>query len=296
VTVTLLDGGLSTALESLGRRVGGPGDRLWTARFLRDDPEAIVEAHRAAVRAGAQIVLTATYQASVDEFVREGATEAEARALMRSAIEVAERAGASRVAVSLGPYGALLPGGREFTGDYPIDAAVVAAHESRVDALGDLGAHRMAWIETMPTGREAALVARLAASRWPNVPVVVTFTCGSSTHTWGDPIEAAIECAIAAAPQVLAVGVNCTAPHLVGDLLRRAAGVTDRALVAKPNSGRTWNDADQCWTGPSHGFDPEMVRDWVAVGARFVGGCCGVSPQDLLALGRILRETTAHDS
>jgi homocysteine S-methyltransferase len=65
----ILDGGLATELEAAGHDLS---DRLWSARLLRDDPAAIEDAHLAFLRAGADIIETASYQASVEGFVAAG--------------------------------------------------------------------------------------------------------------------------------------------------------------------------------------------------------------------------------
>src|SRR3954470_9109075 len=88
-TPVVLDGGLSTELESRGHDVSSA---LWSARLLRDDPAAIVVAHTAFASAGAQVATTASYQATVDGFAAAGVDVAEARRLIASSVALA-RAG-----------------------------------------------------------------------------------------------------------------------------------------------------------------------------------------------------------
>src|SRR6476659_5141895 len=88
-TVTVLDGGLSTALEQQGVDLSSA---LWTARLLAEDPGQIVEAHRAYFAAGAQVATTATYQASVEGFVGAGYDADTARRLIRSSVALAQEA------------------------------------------------------------------------------------------------------------------------------------------------------------------------------------------------------------
>jgi len=61
--VVLLDGGLATELE---RRGNDLSTALWSARLIEDAPEEIVAAHRAFAEAGAQVAITASYQAPTD--------------------------------------------------------------------------------------------------------------------------------------------------------------------------------------------------------------------------------------
>ena len=94
-----LDGGLSTALEELGADLDDP---LWTARILRDQPELVLAAHRAFVEAGAEVVISASYQAP-DE-------------LLAESVRIARAAGVL-VAAGVAPSGAARAGGPAYTGD-----------------------------------------------------------------------------------------------------------------------------------------------------------------------------------
>ena len=240
-----LDGGLSTALEELGADLDDP---LWTAKVLRDRPELVLAAHRAFVAAGAEIVISASYQAP-DE-------------LLGESVRIARQAGVF-VAASVAPYGAALAGGQEYTGDYDIPAGW---HERRVRLLLDAAPDCLA-IETQPRADEAAAIVALVEG----IDCWVTFTCGDGERTWhGEPIEEAVQAVIA--PQVAAVGVNCTAPEHVDELLARIRAVTDLPLVAYPNAGRTYDPATKSWSGGASSWSAD---------ADIVGGCCGIGPSAL---------------
>jgi len=146
-----LDGGLSTALEELGADLDDP---LWTARILRDQPELVLAAHRAFVEAGAEVVISASYQAP-DE-------------LLVESVRIAREAGVL-VAASVAPYGASLAGGQEYTGDYEIPTGW---HERRVALLLAAEPDFLA-IETQPRADEAAYIASLVH----DLDCWVTFTC-----------------------------------------------------------------------------------------------------------------------
>jgi S-methylmethionine-dependent homocysteine/selenocysteine methylase len=245
-----LDGGLSTALEELGADIA---DELWTARVLRDQPELVLAAHRAFVDAGAEIVISASYQAPFE--------------LLGRSVDVAREAGVL-VAASVAPYGALLAGGQEYTGDYEVPDGW---HERRLRSL--LGADCIA-IETQPRVDEAVSIVRaLEALDGPDA--WVTFTCRDGALTGhGERIEDAVQAV--ASPKVVAVGVNCTAPEFVDELLERIAAVTDLPLVAYPNAGRSYDAVTKTWSG-------EMSSCMFA-GARLVGGCCGWGPAAIRSL------------
>ena len=79
----VLDGGVATELE---RRGNDLSDRLWSARLLADAPDEIADVHLSFFRAGAQVVTSASYQASFEGFEARGLDRDEAAALMRRSI------------------------------------------------------------------------------------------------------------------------------------------------------------------------------------------------------------------
>lgn len=283
----ILDGGLATELEARGHDLS---DRLWSARLLRDDPAAIEAAHLAFLRAGAVIVETASYQASIEGFEAMGLEAEAADRLLRVSVELARsarrtflaersEAQAPLVAASVGPYGAMLAGGQEYTGEYGVATAtdISTFHERRLRTLIAAEPDCIA-CETIPRADEASILAALldeldGPSAW------ISFTCrDGATTAAGEPIEAAVAAATASA-RVVAVGVNCTAPEHIGELLRRASGATDLPLVAYPNSGRVWDGVARRWmTLGTERLPATLVADWIDEGARIVGGCCGLGP------------------
>ncbi|HET9756853.1 MAG TPA: homocysteine S-methyltransferase [Candidatus Limnocylindrales bacterium] len=289
---TILDGGLATELEARGHDLS---DRLWSARLLLDDPDAIEDVHLAYFRAGALVATTASYQATVQGFAAAGLDRDAALGAIRSSVELAKRArdrfaaeaggdSGLLVAGSVGPYGAMLADGSEYRGDYdPGDAALRDVHGPRIEALLDAGADILA-IETIPTLREARvlvdLVAESGATAW------LSYQCrDASTTAAGEPIQDAV--AITAdVPGIVAVGVNCTAPRHVPALLAAAGGATTKPLIAYPNAGDAWDARDRRWvsTDSTGGFDPTAVASWAVMGAAWLGGCCGTGPADIAAL------------
>jgi len=283
---TVLDGGLSTVLETAGHDLRHD---LWTARLITEQPEALIEAHLAFLLAGAEVIITSSYQASVGGFEAAGLSRAEAEAALRSTTELARQAVArtdatALVAASVGPFGATLANGSEYHGRYGIDNDDLRAfHRSRLEALVDSAPDLLA-IETIPTVAEARALGE-ALDGLDAPPVWFAFTCGDGAHTaGGDRIEDAIAVA-SGIPGVAAVGVNCTSPEYLGELLRRAATVTDLPLLAYANGGQVWNAAPGVWEGPPVAADDHsVVGEWLDAGARIVGGCCGVGASGIAGL------------
>lgn len=280
---TVLDGGLSTALEELGEQ---PKGLLWTAATLLDRPELITAAHRLYVDAGADVVITSSYQASEAGFVAAGCTPVQARQLLASTTAVARASGASVVACSVGPYGAYLGDGSEYRGDYSASWAEVRAfHRSRLEVLVDTAPDVFA-IETIPTRAEAEIVVQELRAL-TDAPAWVSFTCADDAHTCGGDVFAEAVAAVAAAVSI--VGLNCTAPRLVQLLLQSLqAAAVELPYVVYPNHGAAWDGEHKCWIGPTGGAEiPSLVPSWLDSGARLIGGCCGVGSAGIRAVAAL---------
>ncbi|HEY6568758.1 MAG TPA: homocysteine S-methyltransferase [Candidatus Limnocylindrales bacterium] len=293
----VLDGGLATELEARGHDLS---DRLWSARLLVTEPQAIEDVHLAYYRAGAQVAITASYQATIPGFAAAGLDRAAALAAIRRSVQLAqaardradaesvERDGVRLVAGSVGPYATVLADGSEYRGDYdPGPAVLREVHGPRIDALLEAGADVLA-LETIPTMREAEVLVRLVEER--HAPAWLSYQCRDGTSTAaGEPIADAIAVADAA-PDLVAVGVNCTAPRHVPALLAAAGAVTSRPLIAYPNGGDTWDPVARRWLDDESGdgFDAAAVAAWTELGARWLGGCCRTGPAEIAALAHAL--------
>ncbi len=291
----VLDGGLATQLEAQGADLS---DSLWSARLLVEEPEAIVDAHLAFYRAGANVATAASYQATFEGFAKRGLDRGAAEDLLRRSVELAERAKAQAldegaagplfVAASVGPYGAMLADGSEYRGSYGLTVAQLADfHRDRLRVLAGTGADVLA-VETIPELEEAAAVAGLLGEV-PGTAAWISFSCADGRRIRsGAPIEEAVE-AVRDAPGVIAIGVNCTAPQHVDELIGRIRATTSLPIAVYPNSGEGWDAVARRWTGTGPGrVDGDAAAHWVAAGARLVGGCCRVSPSQIGAMASAL--------
>lgn len=295
----VLDGGLSTELEARGHDVTSA---LWSARLLVDDPDAVVTAHAAFAAAGAQVATTASYQAALPGLEAAGLSRAAAERVVSSSVALAReglaRAGvAGWVAGSVGPYGAHLADGSEYTGAY-LDprapgavgaAALRAFHRPHLHLLAEAGADVLA-CETLPGAAEVeALLAELdalGAPAWVSLSAEAGHDGVVRTRR-GEPL-APLLAAAASVPSVVAVGVNCTDPAVVLPALAALAGVQGAAAVVYPNSGEGWDARARAWRPGTPG-PGESPQRWVAAGARLVGGCCRVGPEQVRATAVALR-------
>jgi homocysteine S-methyltransferase len=293
----VLDGALATELERRGADLRDP---LWSAKCLIERPDLIQAVHLDYFRAGADVATTATYQASFEACARRGLGRTAAATLMRSAVALAAQAreefcsgespqlGRPRplIAASIGPYGAMLADGSEYRGGYSADDRTLAEfHRPRLELLAGAGADLFA-IETIPCLREAQVVARLL-EEFPDCSAWLSFSCqdGGRNCEGEDIGECVAELQDHA--QLVAVGVNCTAPQYVSPLLRRMRGRTGKPLLAYPNSGECYEASSKNWTGApgTTGFG-DQARRWYEEGARLIGGCCRTGPDDIREVRR----------
>lgn len=288
----VLDGGLATELEARGYDLS---DELWSARLLIDEPEAIKEVHTDYLQAGADCIISASYQATIGGFMKRGLSEEEAVELLQFSIQlaldardefwndVANRHQRQRpiVAASIGPYGAALADGSEYTGDYDLDeGGLIEFHRRRFHILSGTEADILA-CETIPSFQETLALAQLL-TEIPGRFAWFSFSCTDGYHiSDGTPI---LDCAgrLDNLDQVAAVGINCTSPRFIPSLVREVRTVTDKPIVVYPNSGEEYDPKQKRWLGITGSDDfATASRSWCAAGASLVGGCCRTGPDHI---------------
>lgn len=301
--VVILDGGLATELERLGADLNDP---LWSAKVLAEAPHLIERVHYDYFRAGADVATTATYQATFEGFARRGIGKKAAADLMRTSVvlardardrfmnEVADGRRPPLIAASIGCYGAWLADGSEYCGDYGLTAAKLTAfHRPRMEVLVESDPDILA-CETIPCQVEAEALVRLLED-FPGYDAWMSFSChdnGRVRH--GEPLADCVAVA-AQSDRVVAVGVNCTAPSFVPELLAIAKMATDKPLVIYPNSGDTWDAKKKIWIGDPDDVDfSDRAREWYDAGARLIGGCCRTNPATIRGIAESLHAWVPH--
>lgn len=296
----ILDGALATELERRGCDLRDP---LWSAKVLLENPEFIRQVHWDYFQAGADCVITASYQATVEGFLRRGLTREAALALIQRSVQLAIEARdtfwrdeAHRthrprplVAASVGPYGAFLADGSEYRGDYGLsEDALMDFHRPRLAALWGAGPDLLA-CETIPCFTEARALARLLAE-FPTAQAWISFSARDGAHLCHG--ERLADCAawLDQVPQVIAVGVNCTAPQYIPALIEVIQAVTSKPIVVYPNSGEIFDTEQRVWSGfvTCEAFAVE-ARRWYESGARLIGGCCRTTPRHIRDIAVLLR-------
>ncbi|KAL7832595.1 hypothetical protein SRHO_G00296130 [Serrasalmus rhombeus] len=294
----ILDGGLATELEARGFQL--QGDPLWSAKILYTHPKAIKDVHYRFLQCGSDVITTATYQATIEGFTKHlGLKPEEAEQLLMSGVQIAKETAtdftsscktADRkvplVAGSVGPYGAFLHDGSEYTGVYESWMSVEELkdwHRPQVRCLVAAGADLIA-METIPSLKEAEALVELLRE-FPDAKAWLSFSCKDSLSiSDGNKFSEAVEVA-SKSTQLVAVGVNCSPPALVKPLLDSAKSqkAASMSWVVYPNSGEGW-DPSTGWKIEKRVPFTELSIEWKEQGALWIGGCCRIGPADIMEL------------
>ncbi|MCP5053130.1 MAG: homocysteine S-methyltransferase [bacterium] len=299
--VLILDGGLATELEVRGHDLD---NHLWSASLLQTDPGAIRGVHRSYLEAGADCIISSSYQASVPGFRSLGLSDQEAIGLMKKATDVANEArdqfieGSSDietdrlrplVAGSIGPYGAYLADGAEYRGDDGVSKQKLREYhepgwelltQSRVDLLA---------CETIPSFEEAEVLLELL-KQTPGIFAWVSFSCRDGERISDGTSISQCAALFNDCEQVIAVGVNCTAPQYIPSLIRRIrTAAPGKRVVVYPNSGEGYDVENKSWTGTADPLNCSVAAgEWFKSGATLVGGCCRMGPGHIKAIREVL--------
>jgi len=278
----IIDGGLSTELENFGEVING---ELWTGQTLLSKPDSVKAAHQRNMAAGAEVVITASYQLSRRGFREIGMTDGSADEALRRSVEVARESvlgSEVRVAASIGPYGAVLHDGSEFRGDYKVSQSQLEDfHAERLEVILRAGPDLLA-VETIPNVIEARALKNVLEK--VEIPFWISFTAGSSDRLWSGEYAAEAAEAVSDLKQMFALGVNCLDPALVSPLVQMMHEVSGLPAVAYPNAGGTWDAEAGVWQGRTNKTLTDWLPVWSDTPIHWLGGCCGTDSRDIAQL------------
>jgi len=289
------------------------GDDLWVSSCLRTEQGRLElkRAHLDYLRAGADIIKTASYQISVPLLKRSlpEITEEKCLDLMRESVHIARSAcreyrqsitpqSDPKVAASVGPYGACCADRSEYTGSYAnsmTEADFIEWHRPRLTALLEAGADYLAF-ETFPSLMEAQAVLKWLQENSPQAKAWVSFSCKDGNHLChGEAFAGAVSQLWAMnVGSLVAVGMNCTHRDNITPLLKslKEANLSHIPLVIYPNGGEDYSEPGT--TASTAGRTKTLAQlalEWVDIHDNIfgLGGCCDYHPEDIALLHRALR-------
>jgi S-methylmethionine-dependent homocysteine/selenocysteine methylase len=274
----VLDAALGTELLRRGANLPPP---LWSAQALLDRPELVEEIHRENAEAGADILTIGSFRLH-GRNLRNSLCSLSRGELVAKAVTLARRA-------AEGPWiaGSLAPLEDCYRPDrVPSEAEISSEHVEMAAALAAAGVD-LILVETMNTIREALAASRGAAAT--GLPVVVScVTDGNGRLLSGEPVEAFARALLALPAPPDALGINCVAARdLAGDLARLSAAATGVPLAAYGNV---------FGVPVAPGDYAELAAEWVRLGARVAGGCCGTNAAHTAAVARRITGSTPGSS
>lgn len=288
----MLDGGLASELEFRGAILD---DALWSAKVLLESADSIRQLHLDYFQAGADVAISASYQATYEGLAKKGLGKAASELVFQQSIVLAQEASQQfsqqsgrkekglwpLVAASIGPYGAFLADGSEYRGDYGLSKqALVAFHRNRLQKLLSFQPDLLA-VETIPCLLEAEAIIELLRET-PSKTAYLSFSCRDEQHLSSEEPFAAAVALANTCPQLIAVGINCTAPQLISPLLRTVQDSSALPFLVYPNKGESWDAKQKCWLPTSPSFSiHDQLEHWYELGVRIFGGCCRVRPADI---------------
>lgn len=297
--ILILDGAMGTELEKRGYDVSGT---LWSAKYLLGEPSPLIEIHKAYLEAGADLVTTASYQASYQGLLEAGLTKQQTILAIKESVHIArvaikkvwadlsEREKEGRlypfIAGSVGPYGAYLADGSEYTGAYQLTKEEFQNfHRPRIKALVEGGVDLLAF-ETIPNLTEARALLELLYQEYSNVPAYLSFTSQDGQHiSDGSSLKKVVELVNCYSAELLAVGINCSKPAVTVTFLKQLRRLTDKEFVVYPNSGEEYDGINHAWYEEGSTTDLHtQAKIYQKLGARFIGGCCRTRPVDIAGL------------
>lgn len=276
--VHVFDGATGTELYGRGVFVNVCYDELNLKQ-----PRLVQTIHEDYVRAGAEIIETNTFGANPVKLAGYGLAD-RTEEINRAAAEIARRAAKGQACTvgAIGPLGIRIepfgPTSRE-------EARDCFALQAKGLVQGGVDGFVLETFADLEELHQALIAARSVA----DLPVVAQMTIGEDGSTaYGTDVETVARTLSEWGADV--VGLNCSVgPVYMLDAIERMARATDRPLSAQPNAGLPRAVGDRRIYLSSPEYMANYARRLIQAGARFVGGCCGTTPEHV----RKIRELVA---
>lgn len=281
----VLDGGLATTLEQAGCSLK---TSLWSSEVLKNNPTQIKQAHQAFTDVGADILLTSTYQASYQTFSDIGMKATEIDQLYNTAVnQIMEATTDTQVIVgSLGPYGAYLSDGSEYTGAYDLSKEdYFQFHKTRIEALVKRGINDFVF-ETVPNFEEIKAIVEYIVPHYTNQTFWLSVTVNEDGDL-SDDTEFEKLCAYIKqyAERIPVFGINCSSVAGINKAISKGLKNVPQKIALYPNGGAQYNAVEKEWESVGNqGLIVEQIPDWLDQGVKIVGGCCQTTPENIKSI------------
>ncbi|GFY98813.1 homocysteine methyltransferase 2 [Actinidia rufa] len=244
--VAVIDGGLATELERNGADLNDP---LWSAKCLLTSPHLIRKVHLDYLEAGSDIIITASYQATIQGLWPKAFLKERVKPCLKEVWK--------------------LPLSHEI---YIMENVV-----------------NVSVMELVMCQISLKLRLLLSFLRKKDIKIPAWFAFNSKDGINVVSGDSLLECAAIAeaCKRVIAVGINCTPPRFIHNLILSVKKVTTKPILIYPNSGESYDPDRKEWvqnTGVSDEDFVSYVNTWCEAGASLVGGCCRTTPNTIRAI------------
>lgn len=324
----VLDGALGTQLESIipnDSEIQPKNDPLWSTKVLMTQPKLIERIHYQYLQSGSDIIMTSTYQASCAGLIKyansytdevahvwERSVDMANNAIRRHKLENNTKPIRNRdpiICGSVGPYGAFLANGAEYTGEYGmISNEELEKHHFKL--LQFLILHpdvKLIAIETIPNFREfkvlVNLLTKLLSLHGPNQKFYLSINVRNESEMCdGTPVEKVMnylnfkmKTMGILQRNIFAIGYNCVDYHLVTSLIDNLTMFNEFhiPMIVYPNLGYVYSTKHEEYIAYQDTNELElMILDWLKRGVKIIGGCCGSGPQEIEKISEVVNNYT----
>lgn len=317
--VLVQDGSMGIQLENLlplDHPLSVKGSPLWSTKLLLEEPSLITQVHKSYVDVGCEMLITSTYQASkltLEKHANMSLAEVQdvwqkSVDCAKEAISTSSRTDKIYIAGSIGPYGAYLANGAEYSGDYDGKSPTELAeyHTDLVKFYVDNADVDVIAFETIPNFDEVKGIFQLLKGLYSEnygKEFYLDFSCkNESTLVDGTPLSEVIDYIISqdigyVKANFIGTGCNCVAYEIVTGIVNTVNQACEKRnvepfnLIVYPNLGFNNDMSD-----PSqYGFRSDTagwrraVKEWLAVpNVRIIGGCCSTGPEEVAIIHDVI--------
>lgn len=285
----VLDGALGTLLPEVSQ-----SHPLWSTHTLLTSPEIIRSIHKSYIKSGAQLIQTSTYQTS-KEGLKNSEFDVEYKEALNRSIDLAYEAKSGEediwIVGSVGPFGASLANGAEYTGDYGhiTHEELKKFHKERIEVLCFDKRVDIVGLETIPNILEVKVLIDLMEKYKKDY--YLSLSVSGDTLADGSTLDE-LRKVVSGANGLIAIGINCLSLENSLKWLRslKSIGID---LIVYPNSGEIYDGIKKNWIPNPRGTMSwrDYLEEIKKIGnVKIIGGCCRTTPDTIKEISTLVKE------
>lgn len=280
-TPLVFDGAMGTVIYEKGVFINACYDELNLT-----NPSLIKSIHKEYIDAGCDVILTNTFGANSFKLEKYGLANKTYDINFQGAKIALESAGDNiYVLGSIGPY---LPNGTSLTVENV--SKLKDDYKTQIQALSDGGVDGVIF-ESFYNIEELEIAAHIAKSF--DLPVIVSLACKKEKETLsGLDIKKAVKI-LDENKDIDSIGMNCViGPHAMLSALEDVIALTSKPFIVEPNAGHPQNVDGRMIYMSTPEYFTTYSQNYIRLGARAVGGCCGTSPKHIKEMAKTIKALT----